>query len=180
MRTIGHQRTKPFLQLNATNFANVLGDLIIERMWVGIAKVGSDFLCQLTEQISQVREALKRSVDFLRTELHVMSDDFLPYERQLVALAHVHTMRATLSAGDAQILRKWFWRTSFSERYRRGGEGDGRARRVPRALPAPELSNGPAATGSLRVEPGRPAPSVRPTQPGGRARSGTSRPRTGP
>jgi hypothetical protein len=32
------------------------------------------------------------------------------------------THRATLSASDLSVLKRWFWRTSFAERYRAGGE----------------------------------------------------------
>jgi hypothetical protein len=75
---------------------------------------------ELLAQMERTKEALRRAVDFLATEVSVISDDFLPYERQLVLLAYVMAQAGQL---NTETLRRWFWRTSFSERYRRGGEG---------------------------------------------------------
>ena len=71
--------------------------------------------------IEKARSALTRAVDFLVTQVSVVSSDFLPYERQLMLLSYVMTNRNALSASDLDILRRWFWRTSFAERYRAGG-----------------------------------------------------------
>jgi hypothetical protein len=72
--------------------------------------------------IEKTRAALSRAVDFLTSEVSVVSNDFLPYERQLVLLAYVMTNRSSLSGHNFDVLRRWFWRTSFAERYRAGGE----------------------------------------------------------
>ena len=72
--------------------------------------------------IEKTRAALSRAVDFLDSEVSVVSDDFLPYERQLVLLAYVMANRSSLSGDNFGVLRRWFWRTSFAERYRAGGE----------------------------------------------------------
>lgn len=77
----------------------------------------------LTQKMELTKEALRRAVDFLSTEVYIVSDAFLPYERQLVVLAYVMSERPGLEAAEVDSLRRWFWRTSFSERYRRGGEG---------------------------------------------------------
>lgn len=78
---------------------------------------------QLTEDIGSTRGALERAVDFLSSDVRVMGDDLLPYERQLVLLAYVFSQNPHPNAAQTRVLRRWFWRTSFSERYRRGGEG---------------------------------------------------------
>jgi hypothetical protein len=72
--------------------------------------------------IEKTRAALSRAVDFLNSEVSVVSNDFLPYERQLVLLAYVMANRSSLSGGNFDVLRRWFWRSSFAERYRAGGE----------------------------------------------------------
>jgi hypothetical protein len=72
--------------------------------------------------IEKARSALTRAVDFLTTQVSVVSSDFLPYERQLILLTYVMANRRLLSADNFGILRRWFWRTSFAERYRAGGE----------------------------------------------------------
>lgn len=77
----------------------------------------------LSQSVSEIQDALRRAVDFLNNEVNVKSSAFLPYERQLVALSYAFGKRKPVSNNDVTILRRWFWRTSFSERYRRGGEG---------------------------------------------------------
>ena len=72
--------------------------------------------------IEKTRVALTRAVDFLISETSVVSSDFLPYERQLILLTYVMDRNSTLTAANYSVLRRWFWRTSFSERYRAGGE----------------------------------------------------------
>lgn len=72
--------------------------------------------------IEKTRVALTRAVDFLISEASVISSDFLPYERQLILLTYVMDRNSTLTAADYFVLKRWFWRTSFSERYRAGGE----------------------------------------------------------
>ena len=74
--------------------------------------------------IEKTRSALSAAVDFLVSECSAVSSDFLPYERQLMLLAYVMAQRSSLSlsASDVSVLRRWFWRTSFAERYRAGGE----------------------------------------------------------
>ncbi|MEJ7841720.1 MAG: DUF262 domain-containing protein, partial [Rubrobacter sp.] len=72
--------------------------------------------------LEKTRVALTRAVDFLISETSVISSDFLPYERQLILLTYVMDRNSTLTAADYTVLRQWFWRTSFSERYRAGGE----------------------------------------------------------
>src|SRR5262249_27401384 len=77
----------------------------------------------LQEKMTAVREAMKKAVDFLTSEVHAQSIDFLPYERQLVVISYVFSKKPKLTAAEIGVLRRWFWLTSFSERYRRGGEG---------------------------------------------------------
>lgn len=72
--------------------------------------------------IEKTRLALARAVDFLSSEASVKSSAFLPYERQLTLLTYIMANRSSLSAADHDILKRWFWRTSFAERYRAGGE----------------------------------------------------------
>jgi hypothetical protein len=87
---------------------------------LGLRKLDRD---ELTKQMERTKEAVRRATDFLTTEVCIMSDAFLPYERQLVVLAYVMSQMPHLDATQADTLQRWFWRTSFSERYRRGGEG---------------------------------------------------------
>jgi hypothetical protein len=96
---------------------------------------------ELQARMAEVREAMQRAVDFLTDDLHVRSVAFLPYERQLVAISYAFCKHRKLSATASEVLRRWFWRTSFAERYRRGGEGlfDDDLRTVTEAFDKPEL-----------------------------------------
>jgi hypothetical protein len=85
-----------------------------------LRKKDSNFL---TKSVDEIQEALRRAVDFLSNDLSVKSSDFLPYERQLVALGYAFGQRTRMTTNEVATLKRWFWRTSFSERYRRGGEG---------------------------------------------------------
>jgi hypothetical protein len=72
--------------------------------------------------IETTRAALSRAVDFLVSEVSAVSSDFLPYERQLILLTYVMASRSSLSADNVGLLKRWFWRSSFAQRYRAGGE----------------------------------------------------------
>lgn len=97
----------------------------------------------LIKSVEQIQHALRRAVDFLSNEVSVKSSDFLPYERQLVALSYAFGRRVPMTPNDVSILKRWFWRTSFSERYRRGGEGlfDEDLTNIVAALEKPDLLN---------------------------------------
>ena len=72
--------------------------------------------------IERTRASLSRAVDFLVSEVAAVSSDFLPYERQLILLTYVMANKPSLSADNVNLLKRWFWRTSFAQRYRAGGE----------------------------------------------------------
>jgi hypothetical protein len=78
---------------------------------------------RVNSNLEKTQAALARAVDFLSTEVTVVGDEMLPYERQLVLLTYVFAGELVRDARHHRVLRQWFWRTSFSERYRRGGEG---------------------------------------------------------
>lgn len=73
----------------------------------------------LTER---TRDALLHAVDALSTQFGIRSWDFLSYEAILLILTHLFCDRKALNAGQVKRLRQWFWRASFGERYKVGGE----------------------------------------------------------
>jgi hypothetical protein len=73
---------------------------------------------ELRLNIEQARSALERSIDFLRTEVGVVSGDFLPYDAQLTILARIFSLKPTLTSEQRRLIQSWFWNSSFSERYR--------------------------------------------------------------
>ncbi|MGW2144062.1 GmrSD restriction endonuclease domain-containing protein [Nonomuraea bangladeshensis] len=68
--------------------------------------------------VDRTKKALLKAVDQLITDFKLYSMDFLPYEAHLVILTYIYAQNPTLTAGQLQRVRQWFWRTSFSERYR--------------------------------------------------------------
>jgi len=68
--------------------------------------------------VDKVKEALLKTVDLITTEFKIYSWDFLPYEAIAIVLTYVFAKRGTLNQEDIKRVRKWFWLSAFSERYR--------------------------------------------------------------
>ena len=68
--------------------------------------------------VDRTQKALLRAVDQLATDFKIYSLSFLPYEAHLVILTYIYANNPNLSAQALRRVRQWFWRTSFSERYR--------------------------------------------------------------
>ncbi|WP_426484382.1 GmrSD restriction endonuclease domain-containing protein [Flavobacterium sp. 2] len=65
-------------------------------------------------------EALKKAIDFVSTELLCRNIDFLPYQQQLVGLTKFFSYKNIPSVEEFAAIKRWFWRTSFSNRYSSG------------------------------------------------------------
>jgi len=73
---------------------------------------------KVRENIQKLQNGLERTIDFLSTELGMVSIDFLPHMQQIVPLTYFFATNAsTITTTQNQSLKKWFWRTSFSDRY---------------------------------------------------------------
>jgi len=66
--------------------------------------------------------ALKHAVDVLCTQFRIHGWDFLSYEAVLLIATYLFRDTNQLSAEQSARLRQWFWRSSFGERYKVGGE----------------------------------------------------------
>jgi len=73
---------------------------------------------QMDALVDRVKEALLKTVDLLTTEFKIYSWDFLPYEAIAIILTYIFAKRGTLNHEDIKRVRKWFWSSAFSERYR--------------------------------------------------------------
>ena len=69
-------------------------------------------------------EALKKAIDFVSTELLCKNIDFLPYQQQLVGLTKFYSYKSIPTVDEYNAIKKWFWRTSFSNRYSSGTTTD--------------------------------------------------------
>ncbi len=67
-----------------------------------------------------LEESLQKSIDFLSTELNIISRDFLPHSHQIVPLTYFFSKVNTPSKQQSKIIKQWFWKTSFSKRYAGG------------------------------------------------------------
>ncbi|SPP64611.1 GmrSD restriction endonuclease domain-containing protein [Nitrospira lenta] len=70
----------------------------------------------------RTESALKHAVDALSTQFKIHSWDFLSYEAVLIITTYLFRDTKHLSAEQSARLRQWFWRASFGERYKVGGE----------------------------------------------------------
>jgi len=72
---------------------------------------------QVRRDFPKLVDGLEKAIDFLSTELNVISRDFLPHAHQIVPLAFFFSQINTPSSQQCKVLKHWFWKTSFSRRY---------------------------------------------------------------
>ncbi|CAF4563383.1 unnamed protein product [Rotaria sp. Silwood1] len=61
-------------------------------------------------------ESIKKAIDFLSTELNCLHHDFLPAQQQIISLCKFFSIQGNVSSNQIKLLKKWFWKTSFSDR----------------------------------------------------------------
>jgi len=72
---------------------------------------------QVKSNIELLTNSLAKAVDFLSTELTIVSRDFLPHAHQLVPLTFLFSQVDTPTRNQSKLIKEWFWKTSFSRRY---------------------------------------------------------------
>lgn len=72
--------------------------------------------------IDRIKQAIFLAIDYLATELKIASLDFLPAPMQLVPLAVFFDQQKTATAQQNRMIKKWFWKCSFSNRYSKATE----------------------------------------------------------
>ena len=80
---------------------------------------------EVRQKFEEIRTGIFRAIDFLKTELNVFSLKLLPMENVLTVLvsffADSQKQPSPIPQVQYEIIRKWFWRACFSQRYARGG-----------------------------------------------------------
>lgn len=80
---------------------------------------------EVRQKFDEIRTGIRGAIDFLKTELNIFSLKLLPMENILVVLtaffASPQRQPSPVPQEQYQILKKWFWRSCFSQRYARGG-----------------------------------------------------------
>jgi hypothetical protein len=69
---------------------------------------------QLKAAVEETREAYKRAVDFLATQVGVPESSILPYANQLTVLAEIFRLIKGPTGTQYRAISRWFWRTSVS------------------------------------------------------------------
>jgi hypothetical protein len=100
--------------MSALHTGSIKDDAIYE-----LRKINAAQLATLTKK---TEHALFHSVDALSTEFGVYSWDFLSYEALVVIMCALFADSHVLSVEQHVRLKQWFWRASWSERYKAGGE----------------------------------------------------------
>lgn len=69
---------------------------------------------QLKQAVEVTRDAYKRAIDFLATEIGVPDFEVIPYANQLTVLTEIFRQLKQPSAAQFSAIKTWFWRTSLS------------------------------------------------------------------
>lgn len=113
-------------ELEEKNFGEITSNILLQTL---SAIIQNDTTTQAILQLSgeQVRdnwlsfkEALKRTIDFLSTHLKCVHQDFLPYQQQIISICKFFSIPGRETSGQLKALERWFWKTSFSNRYSTG------------------------------------------------------------
>jgi hypothetical protein len=80
---------------------------------------------EVRQKFDEIRLGIFRAIDFLKTELNVVSLKLLPMENILTVLtsffATSQKQPPPIPEEQYNVIKKWFWRACFSQRYARGG-----------------------------------------------------------
>lgn len=80
---------------------------------------------EVRQKFDEIRTGIFRALDFMKTELNVFSLKILPMENILVVLAAFFAspqkQPSPIPQEQYQILKRWFWKSCFSQRYAKGG-----------------------------------------------------------
>lgn len=80
---------------------------------------------KVREKFDEIRIGIFRAIDFLKTEFNVFSLKLLPMENILPVLASFFASSQKqpppIPEEQYKVIKKWFWRACFSQRYARGG-----------------------------------------------------------
>lgn len=113
-------------ELEEKNFGSLSRNIIMQSV-SGVIQDDTTTKAILNLSGEQVRdnwgvfcESLKKTIDFLSTELNCSHQDFLPYQQQIIGLSKFFSLDGNIDAFQLDALKKWFWKTAFSNRYSTG------------------------------------------------------------
>jgi hypothetical protein len=113
-------------ELEEKNFGDITQNILLQAI-SGVIQQDTTTQSILNLEGEQVRdsweafcEALRKAIDFLSTALNCAHQDFLPAQQQIVSICNFFSIPGTPTADQLKALKKWFWKTSFSNRYSTG------------------------------------------------------------
>ncbi len=84
--------------------------------WTRVAQTRrEELLSRLQAVLPRVNASLDAAARFLKHEVGVTTDRLLPYAMQLVVISSMHFEAPEPSAAQRDLLRRWFWVTSFTQ-----------------------------------------------------------------
>ncbi len=80
---------------------------------------------EVREKFDEIQTGIFRAIDFLKDELNIFSLKLLPMENILAVLASFFASSQKqpppVPQEQYQVIKRWFWRACFSQRYAKGG-----------------------------------------------------------
>ncbi len=114
------------IELDEKNFGDLTQNILLQAISGYIqSNTTTKAITELTGE--QVRdswegfcEALRKAIDFIGSDLNCSHLDFLPWQQQIIGLVKFFGIDGMPTANQLKELKKWFWKTSFSNRYSTG------------------------------------------------------------
>lgn len=73
---------------------------------------------RIEKKIDALKSSLGKTIDFLRNEFNAFDLSFLPSSFQIIPLVYFFSQVKRLNQYQSEKAKEWFWRTSFTSRYR--------------------------------------------------------------
>ena len=75
---------------------------------------------QVRDNWNRLIISIQKAIDFLATDIGCQHIDFLPFTQQLIPIIKFFDLLERPTADQLKVLRQYFWKTSFSNRYSTG------------------------------------------------------------
>lgn len=112
--------------LESRNFGGIKQKIILQCFGAIIKQttVTKDILELNPEDVrnytEKLKDSLEQSLDYLYKQFNVLSEDFLPKPQHLIPLTFLFANVKSITREQGLTIKKWFWRTAFSDRYSSG------------------------------------------------------------
>ncbi|WP_270182341.1 DUF262 domain-containing protein [Alkalihalobacillus sp. CinArs1] len=109
--------------LETKSFGNVKQKIILQSFGAIIKKtaITKEILELDPEEVRSnttlLKKSLEKAIDYMYTQFNIFHEDFLPKAHQLVPLTFLFSKTNHLDNTQTETVKKWFWRTSLSDRY---------------------------------------------------------------